>query len=231
MVSRPRYDYSAINQLALNDTGHFVFLDSWSISLLASMLGQNMPLWFWTNNQFPLSQSEIDDLENKLATAQGALMQTLVGMIYPICTDDVPDGCLLCDGTTQLRTDYPNLYAKLDAAYIVDADHFVTPDLQDRFVVGTGLDHPVNETGGSATITQTVEQMPAHAHTTQPHAHSEVAAVPTIINGGLEAPASAATPAAATTGTAVVLVDDTGGGQPMNITPPFLSLRYVVVAL
>jgi len=227
----PRYDYAAMNQLAQDDTGHFVFLSAWQYVTCLSILEQASPLYLWMDDQHPLTPSEIDDLDAQLAEVQFQLMSPLVGLIMPICTDDVPGGTLLCDGTTHLRVDYPILYDKLDPVYRIDADSFVVPDLQDRFVVGSGLDHPVNETGGSATITQTVEQMPAHSHTTQPHSHSEIGAVDVLINGGLEAPASAATAVPGTTGLATVVVDDTGGGQPMNITPPFLSLRYVVVAL
>lgn len=227
----PRYDYAAMNQLAQNDTGHFVFLSAWQYVTCLSILEQASPLYLWADDQHPLTPPEIDDLDAQLAEVQYQLMAPLVGLIMPICTDDVPPGTLLCDGTTHLRADYPNLYAKIDAAYRIDADSFMTPDLQDRFIVGSGLDHPVNETGGSATITQTIEQMPVHSHANTPHAHSEVAAVDVLINGGLEAPASAATAVPGTTGLTSVDIATSGEGQPMNITPPFVSLRYVVVAL
>lgn len=227
----PRYSYEAINALASNDTGHFVFLDAWSISLLDSMLSQERSLWLWANDQNPLTESEIDDLDNKLSTAQGQLMQSLVGLIMPIMTNAVPEGCLLCDGATYLRADYPNLYDALDPAFIIDADSFRVPDIQDRFVMGASATNVPGTTGGSATITQTEAQMPIHSHTSPPHAHSETAAVTTLINGGLEAPASAATPVPTTTGLTAVSIDSAGGSEPMDITPPFIALRYVVVAL
>ncbi len=226
----PRYSYQAINDLSLGDTGHFVFLDAWSISLLGSMLSQERPLWLWANNQFPLTEAEIDDLDNKLSTAQGQLMQSLVGLIIPCATATVPPGTLLCDGAAYLRADYPNLYDALDPAFIVDADNFIVPDLQDRFIVGAG-EREIGEVGGSDEITQTVDQMPAHIHTSPPHVHTEVAAAPTVVNGGVEAPASSASPFTTTTGATAVTIDSTGGGQPMTITPPFQALRYVVVAL
>lgn len=227
----PRYSFEAINQLALGDTGHFVFLDSWSISLLGSMLSQNMPLWFWMNEQNPLTEAEIDDLDNRLATAGGQLMQSLVGMIFPCATAAAPIGTLLCDGSTYLRSDYPNLYDALDAVYIVDADSFTVPDLQDRFVMGSSAAAPIGSVGGSATVTQTVDQMPAHVHTSPPHSHTEVTATPTIVSVGLEPPVPAAIPGAGLTGATAVSIDSAGGGEPMTITPPFVALRYVVVAL
>lgn len=231
MVSQPRYSYQAINALALGDTGHFVYLDAWSISLLGSMLSQERPLYLWANDQFPLTDTEIDDLDNKLSTAQGQLMQSLTGLIMPICTAALPQGTLLCDGSTHLRADYPNLYDALDLAYIVDADTFITPDLTDRFVMAAGPLHAAATSGGSASTTLTVDQLPPHTHTTQPHTHTEVTATGTVVSVGLEPPVPAAVPAAGITGAATVIVDPTGSGQPIDVNPPYFALRYVVVAL
>lgn len=231
MVSEPRYSYTAINGLASGDTGHFVFLDAWSVSLLASMVAQERMPWLWYNNQFPLTNAEIDDLDNKLSTAQDQLMQSLVGLIMPIATGAPPQGTLLCDGSTYLRADYPNLYAALDSVFIVDADSFRVPDLQDMFVRGASDLNPPGTTGGETEITLTVDQLPSHTHTTQPHAHSEIGAIPTLVNGGIEAPAPSAEPAATTTGFTTVDVDYTGGGEPVRIIPPFFALQYVIVAL
>jgi len=230
-MSTPRYSYSAINALASDDTGHFVFLDAWSISLLDSMLSQERPLYLWANDQNPLSESEIDDLDNKLSTAQDQLMQSLVGLIMPVATATIPQGCLLCDGSTYARTDYPNLYAALDAAFIVDADNFRVPDMRDAFVMGASGTHAVGDTGGSFEHTMTEAELVSHSHSTVPHAHTESAAAPAIVTVGLELPTPSAVPAASVTGTADVIVNSTGGGAPMDITPPFIALRYVVVAL
>jgi len=230
-MNAPIYSFDALNTLALSDTGHFVFLDAWSISALASIFAQAMPLYFWTNNQFPLDQSQIDDLENKLATAGGQLMQPLVGLIMPVCTDALPQGTLLCDGSTYLRSDYPNLYDAIAPGLRIDADSFIVPDLRDRFVLGAGPDNPAYNIGGSATVTQTVDQMPSHIHTSPPHSHTESAAAPSTVTVGLELPVPAAIPAGSVTGATAVSIDAAGGGQPMDIMPPFYALKYVVVAL
>ena len=230
-MNAPRYSYSAINTLALSDTGHFVFLDAWSISLLGSMLSQERSIWLWANNQFPLDESELDDLDNKLSTAQGQLMKTLVGLVIPVMTTDLPTGTLLCDGSTYLRADYPNLYDALDPVFIVDADSFVVPDMRDRFVMGQSAAAPIGTTGGESEITQTIAQMPTHTHTSPPHSHTEITASPVIVSIGLEPPVPSAIPGAGITGATAVSIDSTGGGDPMPITPPFVALRYVVVAL
>ena len=228
----PRYDYVALNQLALNDSGHFVYLSAWQYVACLSIMENACPLYLWTDDQHPLTDAQIDDLEAKLAEVQYQLMASpLTGLITPCCTADLPPGTLLCDGSTYLREDYPALYAAIDPGYHVDADSFVVPDLRDRFVLGAG---PVNDpgtTGGSFEHTQTVDELATHYHTTQPHAHAESAAAPSTVTIGLEVPVPAAVPAASTTGFTTVTVDNAGGGQPMDITPPFFALRYVVVAL
>lgn len=227
----PRYDYAALNALASNDTGHFVFLSAWQYVACLSILENAAPLYLWADDQHPLTLSEIDDLDAKLAEVQYQLMSPLTGMIMPVATADAPPGTLLCDGAIYFKADYPALYAVLDPGFIIDDEAFMVPDLRDRFVLGDGVDHDAGDIGGSEEHTQTVEEMPTHFHTTQPHAHAESAAAPSTVTIGLEVPVPAAVPTASTTGFATVTVDNAGGGQPMSIMPPFLCLKYVVVAL
>lgn len=153
----------------------------------------------------------------------------MIGTIHPYVTSSPPPGCLPCDGSLHARADYPRLYAALPPALIVDADTFRTPDLRDRFIYGAGALAPLTA-GGAAEITLTVDQLPSHSHTTQPHSHSEIVATATLINGGLEAPASAAVPAPGTTGPATVVVNDAGGNQPHDNMPPYVALAYCIVA-
>lgn len=96
----------------------------------------------------------------------------MIGTITPYLTTTPPPSCLPCNGSIYQRVDYPVLYERLAAAYIVDADHFRTPDLRDKFIVGASTNYPLASTGGAAEHTLTVDQMPAHAHGTDPHGHS-----------------------------------------------------------
>jgi microcystin-dependent protein len=95
----------------------------------------------------------------------------MIGAIVAVTTAAAPDGTLLCDGSVHSRTDYPHLYAALPSALIVDANTFRTPDLRDRFIVGAG-ERALHDTGGAASVTLTVEQLPEHSHTTEPHFHT-----------------------------------------------------------
>lgn len=144
-----------------------------------------------------------------------------IGAVVSYATDDPPNGILQCNGDSFLRVDYPLLYSKLSAPFIIDADTFIVPDLRGRFILaagqGTGLTARFpNEQGGEEVHTLTIPEMPTHTH-------GYSAAVPAIINGGLEAPAAAATAAAAVT-------DAAGGGLAHENMPPFYVLRYGIIA-
>lgn len=156
-----------------------------------------------------------------------------IGAILPFATTDPPQGSLECDGAEYLREDYPLLYAVLDAVFIVDADHFVVPDLRGRVVLGAGTGgglstYSVGEAGGIEAVTLDIGAMPSHSHTNTPHTHTEITAVAAIINGGLEAPAAAAVPGAGITGATSVTIDSTGGGGSHENRQPFIALRHCI---
>jgi len=226
----PRYSYAAMNALASNDTGHFVYLSAWQYVACLSITEQASPLYLWANDQNPLTPSEIDDLDAQMAQVQAQLMTPLTGLIMPICTASIPQGMLLCDGTIYQRVDYPLLYAVIDLAYIIDADSFMVPDLRDKFVMSSGPLHPDGTTGGSATHTMTLDELVPHTHDNLPHTHSESAAAPSTVTVGLELPVPAAVPSPSVTGATSITIESAGGGQPMDILPPFVALRYAVVA-
>lgn len=226
----PLYSYTALNALASDDTGHFVYLSAWQYVACMSILEQASPLYLWMSDQYPLTLSEQDDLDAKLGEVQYQLMTAITGLIMPICTADIPPGTLLCDGSVYLRVDYPDLYDAIAPGYHIDADSFSVPDLRDRFVMGAGPDHSAAATGGSFALTQTIAQMPNHAHATDPHSHTEITATPALGAAIVGVPVPSAVPSAGVTGLATVTVQDTGGGDAMDITNQFIALKYVVVA-
>jgi microcystin-dependent protein len=89
---------------------------------------------------------------------------------------------------------------------------FTVPDMRGRQFVGdgtdtTGFNWQFLSIGGERQHTLTIAEMPVHNH-------GESIAIPAIINGGLEAPASAATASTGTTGAA-------GSGAAHNNMPPY----------
>lgn len=142
----------------------------------------------------------------------------MVGVIMPCVMAVIPSNWLLCDGSTYLREDYPNLYAVLDPVFIVDADSFTVPDLRGRTVIGANGAFPVNIDGGEIEHTLTEAEMPSHSHTYVPptiNVDVEAPGVPDPVAAGLGLPTQ--------TGSA-------GGNQAHNNMQPYLPLRYVIWA-
>ena len=89
-----------------------------------------------------------------------------------------------------------------------------TPDLRDRFIVGAVSGYSVGATGGSNTVTLTVEQMPAHYHKYLLNNYSYFMAA----NGAL----------ARSVGDAGNTTDYAGGNQPHENRPPYYALCFIM---
>lgn len=185
-------------------------------------------LWFIAEVADALTALVIDDNWEKVGAvtvedaieAASAMLETfqpMIGWIFPVATATYPDNMLPCDGTTYNRVDYPNLYAVLDNAFILDADTFKTPDLENRTIVGSGDLYTVGQLFGEAEHTLIIDEMPSHQHS----------GIPEFIDtaAGLEvALASEEVPLiSANTGF-------TGGDGAHNNIQPSLGLRYGIVA-
>jgi microcystin-dependent protein len=139
----------------------------------------------------------------------------MIGSVQAYAVATLPDGVLPCDGGQHLRVDYPALYDALDPAFIVDADHFVTPNLADRVIMGGGA---IGETGGEASHTLIAAEMPAHTHAIDNGYGPNVGGAYTG-----EIPCLDALPTYTVTSSA-------GDGQPHENRPPYLRLRFGMVA-
>lgn len=73
------------------------------------------------------------------------------GFIYPLASDTVPEGFLLCDGAEYLRTEYPELFAAIGTMYGTGdgSTTFNVPNLQTRVPVGAGDGYELGDVGGS----------------------------------------------------------------------------------
>lgn len=151
--------------------------------------------------------------------------QGMIGTITPYVTAVPPQGFLECDGSNHLRTDYPELYALLDTAFIVDADNFITPDLRGRTVIGAGsgaglTPRSVGATGGEEAHTLTVSELASHQHSTyllQDAKRLGLNELANIVFGNI-----IPNPAMQT--------DLTGGDAAHNTMQPFTAIKYGVCA-
>lgn len=73
-------------------------------------------------------------------TGSGWILPTGCIVIWSGSESSVPDGFALCNGQNG------------------------TPDLRDKFVLGSGAKYSVGDTGGKEEVTLTLEQMPKHKH-------------------------------------------------------------------
>lgn len=157
------------------------------------------------------------------------------GLIMLYAGDTAPDGWLFCDGAAVSRTTYAALFAAI-ASTFGDGDGSTTfnlPDIQGRVPVGVGsgtglTTRNLADTGGEEAHVLTVSELASHSHDDAGHVHSEGTATPTLINGGLEAPASSAFPSVGLTGTGYASLGNTGSDDPHNTMPPFIALNYCI---
>jgi len=197
------------------------------IGRVSYVLRMPATLWYIAQVADALTALSIDDnweqggtVSISDATEAATLMlegfQPMIGWLWPIATATVPDNMLLCDGATYNRVDYPDLYAALDAAFIIDADTFVVPDLIDRVPVGSGNLFAVGEMGGEVDHTLDTTEIPSHQHSIDGY-------IPGVALTPGELPVL--TDVAVPSGTGF-----TGGGAAHNNMQPFQAMKWGIVA-
>lgn len=137
---------------------------------------------------------------------------TMIGQIITLATA-LPSWCLLCDGATYDRVDYPELYGTLDPYFVVDADTFTVPDMVDRFVL---YNTNIGDVGGESNHIITQAELPAHSHSVD-----QFGVDTSIVEG--ELPGLAIVPTPGITGS-------TGDGDAIPIMPPFIVLLPAIIA-
>jgi len=158
-----------------------------------------------------------------------------VGAMLPMTHSTVPAGWLLCDGQAVSRAAYADLFAYYDTDGLVwgvgdGATTFNVPDMRGRFPLG--LDNmggssanrvtaaaadSIGGTGGAEEKTQTSSQMPSHTH------------APT--GGGQmtrDTGADRVKPSGGTVSYPNLVLDNTGGGNPMDVMNPWAAMPWIV---
>jgi len=207
---------------------------------------------WWVDRTDPLdeiSDLEWDELEEYIDRAYKELMSPMIGQIIAYVTASPTSNVLPCDGSQYLRVDFPELYAILDTAFIVDADHFRVPDLRGRTVVGAGIgtgltSRSPGDNFGAETHSLTGDENGTHTHTDSGHSHVDLGhthvdgnAVPTAILIGAGVPAPSAIPAVGVTGVGAAniangfaSIQSSGLGTAHNNLQPSYALNYGLVA-
>lgn len=190
--------------------------DVWAKRALITALFLLSQPYNWEQIGTATPQEAADCFSEAMATLRwGGLM---IGAIIPYVSTNPPDLTIACDGGTYNRVDYPLLYAALDSAYIIDADTFTTPNLNGRAVIGADGTYTVNSTGGSATHTLDISEIPSHDHTY----------IPPTLNVDMETPGA---PDLFAAGVGLPTVTGaTGGGGAHNNMQPYIALNWAIVA-
>lgn len=167
-----------------------------------------------------ITPTDKDQIEELIGDLSMSIISPLVGYIQPYITTNPPDNTVPCDGGTYNREDFPLLYAVIDAIFIVDADHFRTPDYTGAVLLGAGTvglrSFALGDTGGEYEHQLSESELASHAHSIQ-------RTVTTLVLEPGEVPGLTPIP---------ILVDftgNTGGDVPHNNIQPFGVVKYCVV--
>lgn len=155
------------------------------------------------------------------------------GTVTAFAGKTAPNGWLMCDGQSYSIANYRDLYNAIGTTYGGYGQSFQVPDLRGRFPVGkdSGTFANLGGKGGEEQHTLTVAEMPAHQHSGNDRAwhdkqkrngqqwfvgltHDRGSWMSNAANDGL-------TNQDTETGT-------TGGNQPHNNLPPYISLNYII---
>jgi microcystin-dependent protein len=181
----------------------------------------------------------------------GRLISSTVptGTVKAYSGTTAPPGYLLCDGSLQGTTLYPELFAVIQYKYGGSGLNFRVPDLKGRVVVGkddmggiaanriTVLGSGINGTqlaasGGSETHVLTTAELPAHDHTasatiTYAAMQSAVTAVVPLIKFAVESGTSG-TVGTIASDSASIDIADTGSNQAHSSTQPSMIMNYII---
>lgn len=187
--------------------------------------GALLELTYTTNwEQFDPADLAPEDVAELFATLYDTRRRCIpmsIGDIFMSASDQTPPGCLECDGSELDTNDWPELFEAIHYAFGGGADVFKIPDLRYAFPLGVGTDtggHTVARggTGGSAEATIAVSNLPSH--------HHSIASTLTALSQlGVGELVHIPNPIPTSTG-------DTGGDEPLDIMPPHVGLRFLIVA-
>lgn len=100
------------------------------------------------------------------------------GGIIMAGTTTAPTGYLECDGSSQLRASFPELFAIIGTTFgSADGTHFNVPDLKGRVPMGRGTGsgltaRTIGTKTGAETVALATAELPSHTHPGTSHTHT-----------------------------------------------------------
>lgn len=98
----------------------------------------------------------------------------MIGSIVPFAGSILPNGYLLCDGSSVSRTDYTELFSVIGTKFGSGdgSTTFNVPNLNGRLAIGQSNDHLFASSGGEETHALTTGEIASHLHSVPAHGHS-----------------------------------------------------------
>jgi len=166
------------------------------------------------------------------------MASVFLGQIMIVPYNFAPRGFALCNGQILSISQNAALFSLLGTFYGGNGtSNFALPNLQGSVPVGTGQGtglspYDVGQAGGSSTVTLTVNEIAAHAHTlngssdtgTSASLTGLLPAVPNAVAGDQLMYAAPGANVAMNAGS----ISNAGGGQPHTNMMPYLVLNFVI---
>ncbi|HXI91709.1 MAG TPA: tail fiber protein [Blastocatellia bacterium] len=157
------------------------------------------------------------------------MAQPYVGEIRMFAGNFAPAGWMFCEGQLLPISENETLFTLIGTTYGGDGQStFALPDLRGRVPIHFGNGFTLAETGGTETVTLTVQQIPAHSHPVLASANAGNATQPA---GNLTAQNASVTiyrPQDPVVSMNAQSVGSTGGSQPHENFQPYLCVDFII---
>jgi len=152
------------------------------------------------------------------------------GVVLPFAGGSIPAGWLLCTGGAVSRTTYANLFSCIGTTYGVGdgSSTFNVPDMQGRVPAGVNTADSdfvsLNTTGGAATVTLALTDVPAHGH----EIYGSTGGGATPYRKVVTSSGNNFTGTTYTVLSGAAEMEQVGGGGSHNNLQPYISLYYII---
>ena len=173
---------------------------------------------------------QVQDIAQGIRTALDKAIP--VGTIAMFGAERDPEGWLRCDGRLLDRNAYAKLFAVIGTTHgFTNSSNFRLPDIRERSVVGSGTKYSIGAKGGNATVTLSINQMPAHTHPIGEVEDQDRRFQSRTSGQDIGIGTSGYTYLTSTgnnSGGRSPIAASVGGSQPVDILNPYIGLPYII---